>query len=191
MRFTYKKTCASGRRESWAKLVHGTDHSLRGAKAFKGDYLQAGSQIDLPEGAVVLEVCPEGSVKNGYQQAYVKQVRNDVFVSIGDCWNWHSEFLDLVDAVELAICNHEWLEVADVNLPDLAVSETVAAAQQLAQLAQLIVQQFGDGALAAWRRLMQNNVSQHEFDALLGHEHLYTVTMEDGSVPGPASERVE
>lgn len=97
MRYTFKKVRASGRRTSWAKVVHGVA-SGRGAKGFVGSYLRDGDQVDLDDGALILHVVPDGSVKNGWEQAILKRVENGALVTLGD-WNWRSEYLDLQDAV--------------------------------------------------------------------------------------------
>ena len=98
MRLVYSKPTASGRRTGWARTIMGLDADQRGAKAFRGDYLRDGDQVELADGLLVLEVRPEGSVKNGWQQAHVLRVAGDKFVELAD-FNWREQYLDLLDFV--------------------------------------------------------------------------------------------
>jgi len=78
MRIIWNQITSSGRRTSWAKPFDRIDTHVRGAKAFcfrAGDgYLRDGVETNLPEGALVLEVRPAGSVKHASREAVVYEV---------------------------------------------------------------------------------------------------------------------
>jgi hypothetical protein len=129
-RIVWNQTTASGRRTSWAKpfdtiaLGHG---AAQGAKAFylssdplrPGGYLENGVETDLPEGTLVLEVRPEGSVKNGSQQARVYEVVSDngsgeLALRLGG-WDWRKQYLSLVDECQKALGRRALADDSDSN----------------------------------------------------------------------------
>lgn len=103
-RITYHQPTASGRRTGWARTFGAIDRTQRGAKAFVGEYLPVNQQIELPVGILIVEVSPCGSVKNGSNEAQIWRLEADgSWTRVGNEWNWHSEFLSLLDDAETAL----------------------------------------------------------------------------------------
>lgn len=122
LRITYKKPEASGRRSGWAKVIVGVLDGV-GARGFDGDYLTHGNQVDIPDGSLVLEVRPLGSVKNGYEQAYIYRATPEGFQEIFSC-DWRKKFLDLKDFVVKQLQQ-------DRNEPDGAMKAAMAICHDL------------------------------------------------------------
>ncbi len=99
MRITVKNERNSGRRVGWTKVVTGVDTTKANGYAFQGDFLQEGRQYDFSDGMVIIEVTPEGSVKNSYQMAACRVVRGDELVQVGEWHDWREEFLNFRDLV--------------------------------------------------------------------------------------------
>jgi hypothetical protein len=104
---------ASGHRKSWIKHVTACDKTKTNGYAFDGKFLPAGVEVDLPVGAVLVRVDPEGSVKNSYQSGHVLQLRPDGELELLASGNWRDDFLTLRDAVCYAINAAE--DVGPVN----------------------------------------------------------------------------
>lgn len=99
-RIRWKQPTASGRRTGWARTVDGVNYDVRGAKSFEGEYLRDGEEVDLPNGAIVVEVSPQGSIKNGWQAATAYVVDGEELVPrIEDEHDWRKDFLSFRDAV--------------------------------------------------------------------------------------------
>lgn len=77
MIITWNQTRASGKRTSWARNVQSIDYTIKGARSFVGEYLENGVETELDIGALIIEVTPEGSVKNGWQRARLYRVTVD------------------------------------------------------------------------------------------------------------------
>lgn len=74
----YRPEGASGGRRSWARVVVGLAGEREcGAKALEGCYLDADVEWSAPIGALVAEVYPWGSVKNGGERVRLCRVRSD------------------------------------------------------------------------------------------------------------------
>jgi hypothetical protein len=100
VRLKFGPPTGSGRREGWAKHVTGVDLSgVRGAKAFKGDYLRKGEQLDMPYGSVVIVVAPEGSVRSAYETAAIYLTSTEGLERTSDWYNWRENFLSFRDLV--------------------------------------------------------------------------------------------
>lgn len=92
---------SSGNRKSWAMRVTGiANRTQRGVKAFDSTYLPKNTEIDLPLGALVIEVRPEGSVKNNWQSAWLLTVTEDGLSEVCDLGNWRTDFLSIRDRIE-------------------------------------------------------------------------------------------
>lgn len=89
---------ASGNRKSWAKHVTSVDTSQRGGYAFIGDFLDVGEN-SLPAGAVVLEVIPTGSAKNGGKTAHVQTVDIDGSLTVVDEYDYDHHQISLRDCI--------------------------------------------------------------------------------------------
>lgn len=101
VRIKYTPETASGRREGWAKIVHRVDQGpIRGAKAFDGPYLEKGIELDLEVGTLIIEVNPEGSVKNRWSSARILRLDEDgEWIVEANGFNWNSDFLSFRDQV--------------------------------------------------------------------------------------------
>ena len=103
-RITYSKPTASGKRTGWAVAVTGLDRTQKFRKALIGDYLPEGRQIDLPEGQLVIEIVPCGSVKNGYEGVRFYRATGPDLVHITwsdeELWDWRADHLDVLDRIE-------------------------------------------------------------------------------------------
>jgi len=64
---------ASGQRVGWAKHVTKINEGQKGGYAYEGEFLRSG-QAELPVGAVLIYINPEGSVAHQYQSAKVRRV---------------------------------------------------------------------------------------------------------------------
>jgi len=111
-RIVWNQTRASGRRTSWARPFDRIVEGVKGARAFVhggGDwgYLGDGVETELPEGTLILEVRPTGSVKNGSQLARIFRVvrkpwskEDNGFELITGDYDWRKGYLSLVDAAQ-------------------------------------------------------------------------------------------
>lgn len=99
-RITYEAPTASGRRTGWAKTVEAVDYEARGARAFRGAYLRDHEQ-DMEVGTLVLQIAPQGSVKNGWEQATLWHVTPAGLEPLdGEVdYDWRRQFLSLRDRV--------------------------------------------------------------------------------------------
>lgn len=103
-RIRFSSSVASGRRESWAKTVTDIDTTERGARAFEGEYLQDGVECDLFIGQFVIEVIPQGSVKNGWQSVRMLRVTADGLETVDDdLGDWRKDFLSIRDTFAAAL----------------------------------------------------------------------------------------
>lgn len=104
-RITYFKPAASGKRTGWAVAVTGLDRTQKYRKALIGDYLPEGQQIELPEGQLVVEIVPCGSVKNGHEgvrfyRATGPDLTRITWAGENDLPNWRADHLDVLDRIE-------------------------------------------------------------------------------------------
>jgi hypothetical protein len=107
------------------------DVSKTNGYAFSGEFLRAGSLVDLPIGAILVSCDPTGSVKNGGKDGTVYRVRaaGDMTESVPSCMDtlchvsdWRTDFLQIRDAVV------EGLAQAAVPPVEQAVTSPAAAA---------------------------------------------------------------
>ena len=105
IRFRPSAVRSSGRRESWMKHVTGCDASKTNGYAFDGDFLKASREVDLPVGAILIRVDPEGSVKNNWQSGHVFRLQADGELDELTEGNldWRDDFLTIRDIVFAAI----------------------------------------------------------------------------------------
>jgi hypothetical protein len=94
--------------------VTGVEPGARGARAFAGDYLREGEQVDLPDGTVIIEIFPRGSVKNGYQTADIQRVERGELRTLVEDLDWRSQFLEIADAVNAALSSPTPQSLAEV-----------------------------------------------------------------------------
>ena len=102
----YRPQGASGGRRSWARVVVGlAGERERGAKALEGCYLDADVEFSAPIGALVAEVYPWGSQKNGGERVCLSRVRADASgkgrleaLEAGP-WEWREEWITFRAAV--------------------------------------------------------------------------------------------
>lgn len=101
VRIRWAKPTGSGRREGWGKVVFEIADDEQGARAFCGDYLRDRVMTEVPVGAVILEVSPQGSVKNAWQRADIYRVSAEGELvdcyPTGDELDWRKDFLLVKD----------------------------------------------------------------------------------------------
>jgi hypothetical protein len=92
---------SSGRRKGWIKHVTACDSSKTNGYAFDGDFLDADREVELPIGAILVRVDPEGSVKNNWQSGHVLRLEADSSLSELTEGNpdWRNDFLSIRDIV--------------------------------------------------------------------------------------------
>ena len=127
----------SGRREGWIKHVTNVDNSKTNGYAFGGMFLNAGSLVDMPEGAVLVCCDPEGSVKNNYKSGSVRIVRRsgeftDATERVFSVTDWRDDFLTLRDEVgRLLATETDNAPVSDsVDLSAVSDAQIVAEAKR-------------------------------------------------------------
>ena len=124
VRIKYQPETASGRREGWARSFFAIDKTEKGAKAFRGVYLPKNEEIELEVGTLILEVSPEGSVKNSWQSARILKVNKYGSLSIQtENFNWRESFLSLRDEAE---------RLLQQDNPDVARQDVFRACNDLA-----------------------------------------------------------
>ena len=94
---------ASGRRTGWIKQITSVDSSKSNGYAFEGEFLTAGQEVDLPVGAILVRVDPEGSVKNAYQSGHIYRLQADGEMEELESGDWRDDFLTLRDAASDAL----------------------------------------------------------------------------------------
>ncbi len=103
VRWTFRPATASGRRKSWAMNVTGINPSYDGcqrpSEAFTGNYLREDFEHDLQIGTFVIEVRPEGSVRNGWNEAVVSRVTLDGLEDVGQVFCWPGQLLSIKDVI--------------------------------------------------------------------------------------------
>jgi len=116
----------SGRRTGWIKQITSVDSSKRNGYAFEGEFLTAGQEVDLPVGAILVRVDPEGSVKNAYQSGHIYRLQADGEMEELESGDWRDDFLTLRDAASNA------LQVPEpaVDLTAISTADLVAEIQR-------------------------------------------------------------
>lgn len=99
-RIVWHQQRSSGHRTSWARTVTAVVPGSSGARAFTGIYLEDGTETDIDDGTLVLQVAPTGSVKNGTEQALLFRAQGTELVQLEGEWDWRKQFLSLVDAMK-------------------------------------------------------------------------------------------
>lgn len=145
LRYRPKAGTNSGKRRGWIKHVTAVDPEGTDGYAVSGEFLRSGTEVELPEGAVILKVNPEGSVNNNWKSAHVLVLRDAGDGSAEEDYllggpekivdgeegvglaNWYSDFLSVRDALEEALLQ-EKLETTN------HLSPAHAKAQEIAQL---------------------------------------------------------
>lgn len=98
VRICWKQPHASGHRTGWARSFTSIDKSIRGAKAFIGEYLKCGYEIDLKIGSYIIEVYPTGSVKHSCDHVKLLRVsETGELKQVGDSYEWREQYLSFVD----------------------------------------------------------------------------------------------
>ena len=99
----YSKKYASGSREGWAKTVTSVDSTAHNGYAFEGEFLRQGEN-SVDEGAVVIEMTPTGSAKNGVKTITILRAEGGGLVPIdGTDYDLHREIESLKTAVTEAL----------------------------------------------------------------------------------------
>lgn len=98
MRFTIKSEHYSGNRKSWYKAVESVDQTKGNGYAFSGNFVPTNQEIEYPEGTIIIECQPTGSVKHGGKMGVIHRVTNEGLESIGE-YDYEKEFLSFRDAV--------------------------------------------------------------------------------------------
>ena len=101
MRIQYTKPVASDKRCGWGKIVSEIIENESYGYAFHGKFLNEGEH-DLPEGTVVIEQRPGGSIRNSYKIWCLGQVTQD-----GLLWVQSKQWTDRPDMGH-AIYAAEW-----------------------------------------------------------------------------------
>jgi hypothetical protein len=74
MRLTISNQYFSGNRKSWFKIVESVDCTKNNGYAFEGDFVKSGIEVELPEGAIIIECQPTGSVKEGGKDGIIHKI---------------------------------------------------------------------------------------------------------------------
>jgi len=91
---------ASGNRKSWSKIVTGIDETKNNGYSVIGDFLKEDTELDLPEGALVVQCIPDGSVKHGGKHARLFKVTADGLIEVAYCPDWYKFFLSFRDDIK-------------------------------------------------------------------------------------------
>jgi hypothetical protein len=124
VRLTLIPATASGGRVSWFKNLTGVDLAKKNGYAFQGDFLEAGKEIELeigsiviekkPIGSIVIEKKPIGSLNNGYYEGNIycvaadpiEDIRNPHLILI-DYFDWRKAFLSFRDLAHKELAKYE------------------------------------------------------------------------------------
>lgn len=96
---------ASGGREGWAKQITSIDNTQRGGYAFLGNFLRPGL-YDMAPGTLVLDVYPNGSIRNGGKGAILwiaDATATDGLRRIAHTEDWPAESIQIRDAAVKAL----------------------------------------------------------------------------------------
>ena len=118
MRFNVPEETASGRRTSWCKHITSVDTSKSNGYAFDGSFLKNNVLTELPEGSVIVQVYPCGSVKNGYQRGRLFRIEGEELVEHID-EDWRDSFLLIRDKAEELLGNQPASPLAGFSDEDL------------------------------------------------------------------------
>lgn len=104
VRIKVKVQTNSGHRKGFYKLVTKVDESKNNGYAFIGDFLNSGTEYDVPIGSVLVEKAPEGSVKNAWNSGNcsivgVDGIQYTVHPNDKKYYRWEKEFLSFRDLV--------------------------------------------------------------------------------------------
>lgn len=104
VRITVNVQTNSGNRRGFYKLVTKVDESKNNGYAFIGDFLNSGTEYDVPVGSVLVEKAPEGSVKNAWNSGNcsivgVDGIQYTVHPKDKKEYRWEKEFLSFRDLV--------------------------------------------------------------------------------------------
>lgn len=104
---------ASGRRKGWMKHVTSVDADATNGRGVHGEWLDDGKLVELPAGAVILDVYPKGSVKHGWLRGRVYRLvgqglsedQPDLreFTPDDEEMDWRKDFLRVRDALVEAL----------------------------------------------------------------------------------------
>lgn len=129
---------ASGRRTGWVKHVTSVDPDATNGYGVHGEFLRAGKEVELPAGAVILRVDPEGSVRRAWQSARVFRLveggagdGKPVGLAEGepnDELDWNADFLQVRDLLVKALGEQPVSPLVDVPIDDL-IDEIARRAQ--------------------------------------------------------------
>ncbi len=98
---TLAATYASGRRKSWFKHVTKVDISKTNGYAFEGNFISEMTETDLPEGSIIIECIPRGSVKNNLKEGKIFRVEAQGITNLEENseYDWRKDFLSFRDTV--------------------------------------------------------------------------------------------
>lgn len=103
VRVTIENKIESGKRKGWSRWVTRVDQGKRNGYAFDGSFLDDGEH-DLPEGAIVIQKNPEGSVKNEWFSGVVFRVTANGLERIhAETFDWFKHFPSFRDFVAKAV----------------------------------------------------------------------------------------
>lgn len=86
---------------SWAKHVTGVADGATDGHGLHGTFLRAG-EVELPVGAIVVEVCTKGSHKHPRQECDIYRVRDDL-VAVVKGLDWSQHRLSCLRAIREAL----------------------------------------------------------------------------------------
>ena len=98
MRFTIKSEHYSGNRKSWYKAVESVDQTKGNGYAFSGGFVSVNQEVEYPEGTIIIECQPTGSVNHGGKMGVIHKVTAEGLESLEE-YDYNREFLSFRDAV--------------------------------------------------------------------------------------------
>lgn len=98
MRFKIKSEYYSGNRKSWYKAIESVDQTKTNGYCFDGEFVKADIEIEYPEGTIIIECRPTGSVKNGGKLGVIHTVTSKGLEEIAE-FDYKRNFLSFRDAV--------------------------------------------------------------------------------------------
>ena len=123
VRIKFYAATGSGRRKGWGKVVDAVDATKRNGYAFDGEFLGDGEH-DVPVGAVIVSVEPNGSAKHPTKYGRVHRITPDGEYQQLAAADWHEEFLTLRDAAAAALAGNT-RTVADIDAELAALQQRI------------------------------------------------------------------
>ena len=120
VRTRIKNETNSGNRKGWSKLVTSVDTTKTNGYAFVGDFIPDDTEVELPVGGVIVQKCPEGSVKHSWDSGHIYTIEEngELCETDGKSYRWTKDFLSLRDQVVKCLAEQNVQDIS-YELPEI------------------------------------------------------------------------